>query len=86
MTRLIMRLIGPIEMLRDEEPLSGFDSDKVRALLAYLAVESENPHRREFLAGLLWLEYPERYARTNLHHALANLRGIIGDGEARPPF
>jgi hypothetical protein len=31
-----------------------FKSNKVRALLAYLAVEMDRPHRREVLAGLLW--------------------------------
>jgi DNA-binding SARP family transcriptional activator len=86
MAQLKMRLLGPIQFFRDEESHSGLDSYKVRALLAYLAVESESPHRREFLAGLLWPEFPERSARTNLRRALANLRGIIEDREARPPF
>jgi len=35
----------------------------VRALLAYLAVESASPHARTTLAGLFWPEYPEKYAR-----------------------
>jgi predicted ATPase/DNA-binding SARP family transcriptional activator len=65
---------------------TGFESDKVRALLVYLAVESEGPHRREKLAGLLWPDWPERSARNNLRHALAVLRTAIGDREASPPF
>ena len=44
------------------------------ALLVYLAVESERPHRRESLVGLLWPDYAERSARANLRHSLANLR------------
>jgi DNA-binding SARP family transcriptional activator len=58
----------------------------VRALLAYLAVESASPHRRESLAGLLWRDFPEQSARVNLRDALANLRHAIGDPTAVPPF
>jgi DNA-binding SARP family transcriptional activator len=70
----------------NKEPVTAFRSDKVRALLAYLAVEAEQPHRREKLAGLLWPEWPERGARSNLRYALANLRQTIGDHQAAPPF
>jgi DNA-binding SARP family transcriptional activator len=44
----------------------GFESIKVRALLAYLAVEAKWPHRRKALAGLLWPDLPDETARTNL--------------------
>ncbi|MES0361734.1 MAG: BTAD domain-containing putative transcriptional regulator, partial [Anaerolineales bacterium] len=60
--------------------------DKVRALLSYLAVESERPHRREKLAGLLWPDYPESSARSSLRRALADLRKGIGDERAEPPY
>ena len=43
-------------------------------------------HRREKLAGLLWPDLPEGSARTNLRHALANLRQVIGNQEAEAPF
>ena len=39
--------------------MSVFESGKVRALLAYLAVESQQPHSREALAELLWPNHPE---------------------------
>jgi DNA-binding SARP family transcriptional activator len=58
----------------------------VRALLSYLAVESERPHRREKLAGLLWPNYPESSARSSLRRALADLRKGIGDEGAEPPY
>ncbi|MDX1437031.1 MAG: BTAD domain-containing putative transcriptional regulator, partial [Anaerolineales bacterium] len=86
MPRLSIRLLGLFEVLLDEEPVTGFDSDKVRALLAYLAVEADHPHRREKLAGFLWPDYPERSARTSLRRALTNLRQVIGDKQAAPPF
>jgi DNA-binding SARP family transcriptional activator len=84
-TRLSIRLFGPLQVTLDGET-AGFESDKVRALLAYLAVESESPHRREKLAGLLWPDWPEGSARNNLRHTLAVLRKTIGDREASPPF
>jgi DNA-binding SARP family transcriptional activator/predicted ATPase len=72
-------MFGPLQVTVDGQPATGFASDKVRALLAYLAVEAERPHRREKLAGLLWPDQPERSARANLRRALSNLRYAIGD-------
>ena len=86
MDRLSIRLLGPFQVSLDGHPVTGFVSDKARALLAYLAVEAERPHRRESLAGLLWPDYPEQDARTSLRTALANVRKRIGDREANPPF
>ena len=42
MARLSIRLLGPFQAALDEQSVTAFESDKVRALLAYLAVESEN--------------------------------------------
>ena len=86
MARLSLTLFGPFQVTLDGEPVTGFDSDKVRALLAYLAVEADRPHRRESLAGLLWPDWPERSARKNLSGALYNLRQVLGDRDATPPF
>ena len=86
MACLSIRLLGPFQVELESEPVEGFKSDKVRALLAYLAVESERPHRRESLAGLLWPNFPERSARVNLRGALANLRQVIGDRDATCPL
>lgn len=79
-------LLGSFHITSDDKPLTDFESDKARALLAYLAVEADRPHRREALAGLLWPDTPERTARTNLRSALANVRRVISDHEAEPPF
>ncbi|MBN1402547.1 MAG: hypothetical protein JXA74_17030 [Anaerolineae bacterium] len=65
-------------MTVEEAPATGFFSDKVRALLAYLAVECGRPHRRESLAGLLWANYPEPRARASLSQALLGLRKALG--------
>ena len=86
MAYLRIYLLGPFQVTIDGEPAKGFDSDKVRALLAYLAAEADRPHRRETLAALLWPERDERAARTNLRRALTSLRQVIGDRRASPPF
>lgn len=86
MSRLGIALLGPMLVTRDNRPVTGFEYDKVRALLAYLALEADRPHRREALAGLLWPEQPERSARQGLRNALATLRQAIGDDAADPPF
>ncbi len=86
MPHLSLALLGPLEASLDGQPATGFESNKVKALLVYLAVEAGRPHSRETLAGLLWPDYPDRSALSNLRSALANLRQAIGDRQADPPF
>ncbi|MBS3784263.1 MAG: AAA family ATPase, partial [Anaerolineae bacterium] len=79
MAHLSVSLLGPFQATLGGAPITNFESDKVRALLAYLGVEADRPHRRDALAGLLWPDYSNRAARTNLRNTLANLRHAIGD-------
>jgi len=86
MARLSIYLLGPFHVLRDGSPVIGFESDKARALLAYLALEADRPQPRAYLAGLLWPDYPEQDARHSLRQALSNLRHSIADVDATPPY
>jgi DNA-binding SARP family transcriptional activator len=86
MAHLSLRVLGSLIILVDEKPVTRLESDKARALLVYLAVEADSPHRRESLIGLLWPDYPEQAARHNLRQALFNLRQAIGDPATRPPY
>ena len=79
MARLAVRLLGSMQVALDGTPLTGFESDKERVFLAYLAEESQHSHRREKLAGLLWPERTEAAARNNLRRVLSNLRRLLGD-------
>ena len=79
MTSLRINLLGPFHVTAAGVPVTSFESDKVRALLALLATAPDRPHRRETLAGMLWPDHSERSARMNLRHALSNLRQAIGD-------
>ena len=71
-----MALMGPFEVALDGQPVTWFQSDKVRALLAYLAVEAAIPHPRHALAGLLWPDVPDAHALHSLSQALCNLRSV----------
>ena len=86
MARLTISLFGTFEVVLAGQPITSFEYDKVRALLAYLAVEQDRPHRRETLAGLLWPDQPERKARHSLSQTLFSLRRAIGDHQTEPPF
>jgi DNA-binding SARP family transcriptional activator/predicted ATPase len=78
MTKLSLRLLGAFQVERDGNLLNGFATDKVRALLAYLAVERERPHRRESLSTLLWPEQNDERARQSLRQALSHLKQALG--------
>jgi WD40 repeat protein/DNA-binding SARP family transcriptional activator len=86
LTHLSLALFGQFRATLDDHSSASFESDKVRGLLAYLAVESDRAHSRSALAGLLWPDYLEENARTNLRHTLHQLRHSIGDDTADPPF
>jgi len=85
-SHLALSVLGPLQISLDGQPVSGFESSKVRALLAYLAVDPDSAHSRDALIGLLWPERPERAARSNLSQALANLRQVLGDRKIQAPF
>jgi DNA-binding SARP family transcriptional activator/predicted ATPase len=86
MSHLAVRLLGRFQVSLDSQPVTGFESNKVRALLAYLVDESDQPHLRQKLADLLWPDLPARRSITNLNQALYNLRKVIGDHQADPAF
>lgn len=91
MARLSLYFLGSFNATLDGKPLTGFESNKVRALLAYLAVEAglEGAGRsftRDALIGLLWPDCPDRAARRNLSQALFNLRQVLHDDANSPPF
>jgi DNA-binding SARP family transcriptional activator len=85
-TRFILTLLGSFQATLEGEPIRGFESNRVRALLAYLAIEFDRPHLREKLMGMFWPDWPEASARNNLRGALSNLRKAIGDQDAAHPF
>ncbi len=84
MAHLVVRLLGGYRVELGGEAVYSFETGKARALLAYLIVEADRPHRRETLAALLWPDRPESVARANLRQTLSRLRRALSDRE--PPF
>jgi predicted ATPase/DNA-binding SARP family transcriptional activator len=86
MAKMEISLFGPFQVLLNGAPVTTFESVKVRALLAFLATETNHPQPREHLAALLWPDWPQQSAMSNLRYALADLRKVIGDRDAQPRF
>ena len=78
MPRLNIKLAGTYQTNIDGNPVTGFSTDKARALLAYLAVERTYPHRRESLAALLWPDQSDERARQSLRQALSHIKHALG--------
>lgn len=72
-----LTLFGPFEARYEDQPITNFATDKIRALLAYLAIESNKPHRRDSLAALLWPNYSNETALRNLRQSLYRLRQTL---------
>jgi predicted ATPase/DNA-binding SARP family transcriptional activator len=75
-TRLDLRLFGPPQLTWQAETITGFVSNKARALLIYLA-STHCAHSRDTLAELLWSDTPAS-AKANLRRTLSNLRTLNG--------
>jgi DNA-binding SARP family transcriptional activator len=91
MSILSLSLLGPFEASLDERPLHKFRTNKVQALLIYLATEASVVHRRDGLMALLWPGLPQQSAQVNLRQTLYRLRQAIPevtakDGEGIVPF
>ena len=83
MAHLKLSLLGPFEATLDGRPVERLNSAYLRALLAYLAVESQRKHPREQVAALLWPERSDQEARSSLRYALSKLHSALGDRQ--PP-
>ena len=79
-------LLGQFIVTHAGVPITTFESNKVRALLAYLVAEPQRAHERGALIGLLWPDWPEASARRSLSQALFNLRQALQDHQADPPY
>lgn len=75
---LKLTLFGAPTLTLAEQPLLGALSGKALALFSYLAV-TERSQSRDTLAALLWSEFANQQARSNLRYTLRDLRQVVGD-------
>lgn len=76
-TELRVRLLGGFEVWHGQRKVEGFESQKVRALFAYLVSHRDRVLSREHLAELLWPERDSEAARHVLRQAIYNLRSAL---------
>lgn len=72
-----LTFFGTFRVVIANTSISAFRTDKVRALLIYLALEAGRPHRRERLAALFWPECAHESALYNLRLTLHRLRQAL---------
>lgn len=77
---LSLRLLGPLVVRRDSEPVALPSSRKARGLLAYLAMASA-PVSRTRLCDLLWDDPND--PRAELRWCLSKLRGALDDDDGQ---
>ena len=71
-----LQLLGSFEPMVNNRSIQ-FRTDKIRALLAYLAIESSVPQSKQSLATLLWGNTDDSSARTNLRISFHRLRQAL---------
>jgi predicted ATPase/DNA-binding SARP family transcriptional activator len=78
-------LLGGFDVRSDSGATAVFDSDKDRALLAYLVIEADKPHWRGKLVGLFWPEKSENLARHSLSQTMYIIKSNLGvEGQPAP--
>ena len=86
MSALRVRLLGGFEVWHGERLIVGFESQKARALLAYLISQRGRSFSRDHLAALLWPESGPEAARHALRQAVYSLRSLLPAGDEAPPL
>ena len=77
---LTLSLLGSFQASLNDNPITKFRSNRVQALLIYLAVEQANtPHQRDKLLDLFWPGMPQKSAQNNLRQTIYQLRQAIPD-------
>ena len=85
MSRLIVRLFGTVSAEIGGQPVA-FAYGKIKAILAYLALDPGRTVSREKLSGLIWPDQSQEIALDNLRQALSRLRKSLDDPSAFPSF
>jgi DNA-binding SARP family transcriptional activator/predicted ATPase len=78
--------LGAYHVTLASRPSPRFQTNKVRALLAYLVLEADRAHERTALVGLFWPEMPEARALNNLSKALGLLRQALWNHDQATPY
>jgi len=72
-------MLGGLQLVYRERTITTVNTNRLQALLAYLALHTGVQHSREHLAFLFWPDSTESQARTNLRQLLHHLRSALPD-------
>jgi len=75
---LIFSFLGRLQIEHRQLGAISLTNRKAIGLLAYLLIESDHEHSREFLLGLLWPDLPTAAAQNNLRVTWAHLQKALG--------
>ena len=78
MSELIFSLLGRLQIEHRQLGAITLTNRKAIGLLAYLLIELDHAHSREFLLGLLWPDLPTPAAQNNLRVTWAHLQKALG--------
>jgi TolB-like protein len=79
-----LTLLGGFEARHADGRAIELTGSRVRALLAFLALQPGVPHSRDKLADLLWGDRGDSQTRDSLKHALTRLRQCLGPASPSP--
>ena len=74
-----IRTLGGLQLVYRDRAITTVNTNRLQALLAYLALHTGVQHSREHLAFLFWPDSTESQARTNLRQLLHHLRSALPD-------
>ncbi len=72
-----INLLGELQVKQGERVITRFKSQKIGALLAYLAFHLHSMHSREVIIDLFWPESALEAGRNSLSVALSTLRNQL---------
>jgi predicted ATPase/DNA-binding SARP family transcriptional activator len=81
---LSFSLLGRLQIEHRQLGAITLTNRKAIGLLAYLLIESDHEHSREFLLGLLWPDLPTPAAQNNLRVTWAYLQKALGMSASEP--
>ena len=82
MPELDFSFLGRLQIVHRQLGAITLVNRKAIGLLAYLLIESDHAHSREFLLGLLWPDLPTPAAQNNLRVTWAHLQKALGTSDS----
>src|SRR5262245_55053971 len=73
-------MLGGLRLTYRGSAVTAVNTNRLQALLAYLALHADVAQRRDHVAFLFWPGSTESQARTNLRQLLHHLRSALPDG------